>query len=110
MLDKGKETKLNFQKIYSFVAKWIIREKPFYLEIKSDELVRKNKKAYTEILYIANVINEKLIIDWIVVSYKSHFNKDLKFSAKERKDLYYSMKYRDFSTGIFELLLNEKIK
>jgi hypothetical protein len=51
MLDAEKESRINLQKIYSFTTKWIIREKPLYMQC--DDLESLDEKSAQNIFIYA---------------------------------------------------------
>jgi len=110
MLDEEKESRINLQKIYSFTTKWIIREKPLYMQCGDiDVFTEEEKNKY---IYICNIINELWAVQWIESSYQMHTDTKLGLTVKESKnnyDFFYLMKYRDFSSAMFEELLDTKV-
>ena len=103
MLDIGKESKINFAKIYAFTAKWLLKERPFYLRL--DKSCKELPAPY---LKYANYINELIFLYWLKASFKKLFNKDIVLSKKEEQKMRYSLKYREVSTSFLELFLLTK--
>lgn len=107
--------KINFPKVFSFSAKWLLKEKPFYIQY-SDEVNTGNYgiNKISLLLKLANEINEIILIQWMLESHNYHSNKankrkdDLVFSESEMNGLIYNFKFRDFDTGLFELFLEGK--
>lgn len=104
MLDNNKNGKVNYHKVFSFTAKWILRERPFTLRMKENPSV-----TSTELLKDAALINEHILINWMRFVSSFSLKADLSISTEETEKILYSMKYRDFSTGFFELFLMSKI-
>ena len=106
MLDPNKESRLNFQKVYSFTIKWILKEKPLYLTIGNDSSENNQRK---KIISVAEQINEYWMLSWMMQSYQAHTGKKLDISPSEAESLRYNFKYRDFSPSMLELFLDQKI-
>lgn len=108
MLDDKKLARINFQKIYSFTIKWLIKEKPFYIEISGNITESKNKQMLAKVIELSNNINEIIVLNWIKLSLSSTGRK-VDFDRNEVDSIVYNLKYRDFSTGMFELFLDKKL-
>ena len=111
MLDKDKVSLVNFPKVYSYLSKWIIKEKPFYLDtsgfdFKSNELTDSEKKRLNR---MSNYINELILVSWYQESYEAHFKEPLIISSEEGKSFLYNFKYRPFSENILEMFFKQKI-
>ncbi len=112
MLDDGSEANVNFQKVYSYTAKWIIREKPIYVLIDDLRALQEHSpEKAQQYIEFATTVNEAWLIAWIESSYFCQSGKDLCLAENnnDRDGLLYSLKYRDFSVAWFEEWLNEKI-
>lgn len=104
MLDKPEEkSRINFQKIYSFTAKWVIKEKPFYTSLSEDKEC--SEQSYLE---YASTVNECIVLTWIKMSYFAHFQTEVKFTDTEWHKLVYTMKFRDIQTSNLELFFQQK--
>lgn len=102
MLDDEKNARINFPKIYAFTAKWLMKERPFYLRNESGAMPTEDFMTF------ANYINEYIFIAWMKASFKSQIGVDINIPAKEAIKICYSLKFRDVSTTFFELYLSTK--
>ncbi len=112
MLDKDKEAKINFPKVYAYTLKWIIKEKPFSLIINDailEAFKENDPEKFKKLLETSNRINEILAFFWMDISHKSQTGALLDFNAKEKKSLIYNLKFRDIHVGMLESLLHNKI-
>lgn len=98
--------KINFPKIYAFTSKWIVKEKPFYIEYH--DLNNCNEKYKSVFLDISNKVNEIILLEWIVKNHKYHSGSDMILSYEESKSLIYNFKFRDIDTGILELFFESR--
>lgn len=110
MLDEGRKSRVNFQKIYAYTTKWILKEKPLYASIEDlGSLLKASPTAAEEYIYFANVVNELWAIYWIESSYQVHTKERLGLYSDDMPDGFlYVLKHRDFSVDWFEELLNSK--
>lgn len=118
MLDEGKEANVNFQKIYAYTAKWILREKPLYATIGDlQELKKESSQKVRDFIDFSNIVNELWLVQWIEVSYFSqrrvelNLTRQLDMSLTEKSSsssLIYLLTFREFSVDWFEEWLNAK--
>ncbi len=103
MLKEGKQSYINFQKIYSFTAKWLIKEKPFYLNLPDD-----TKSSDAEYLLYASMINEYVVLSWVKISYFAQKNMLIEIKDDEWRKLAYTFKFRGIQTSLLELFFSAK--
>lgn len=113
MLDENKNSLVNFPKIYAFMTKWIIREKPFTLGINNIDSIENNTDLIEIYTKNSNIINELISLTWIEYSFRANYKgKKLQVISQKNNNSYiddsliYILKYRDFSTGLFEYILD----
>jgi hypothetical protein len=99
MLDATLESRINFQKIYAFTIKWLLKEKPFYLVLPD------NSEGVTDELYLefASTINENIALTWVKLSYHFQTGESIEFSDEEWDKIIYTLKFRDMQTSLLEL-------
>ncbi|MCK5131054.1 MAG: hypothetical protein KAR40_02755 [Candidatus Sabulitectum sp.] len=114
MLDTGKESPANLQKIFSYTTKWILREMPLYAVISEkyrSDVASRDEKEYTSFNGFANHVNQLWALTWMESSYYQHTKQSAKLNLAEYNgtkngDFLYLLKYRDFSVGGFEQILD----
>lgn len=108
MLDTGKESRINYPKIFAFTSKWILKDKPFFIDLKSKNIEEiyndSQQKRYFE---LCNSINEFILLVWMNDVHKGQTEK-LFLDYKDFRSLIYNFRFRDFDTGILELLFEQK--
>jgi hypothetical protein len=109
MLDPGKESKLNFPKIYAFMFKWLLKEKPFYAQINDQEVAKLDATQRRNFSIFVDRINEYICISWMQMSHKAHTGSLVCFEAGEVRRLTYSLKFRDVCPGYLELYLSTRV-
>lgn len=105
----GEASRVNFAKIYAFTAKWLMKERPFYLKTPQEVAVSEGRPSLSK-SYItdANLINEIVFMTWMCTNFESQRKEKLKIEPLETKKILYSLKYREISTAFFELFLMGK--
>lgn len=114
MLDSGKESPANLQKIFSYTTKWILREMPLYAVISEkyrSDVASRDEKEYASFIGFANHVNQLWALTWMESSYYQHTKQKAKLNLAEYNgtkngDFLYLLKYRDFSVGGFEQILD----
>jgi hypothetical protein len=103
MLDDDSQSLINFQKVYAFGIKWLLKEKPFYLELLDDS--NTDDELYLE---YASTINEDFALNWVVLSYQAQTKVKIEFPEDEWNKLIYTFKFRDTQTSLLELIFQSK--
>jgi len=108
MLDEGNISKINYPKIFSFTIKWIVRDKPFYIDTDGTNIenIYSSEQA-KKFFKISNSINELILLFWINDTHKHHSGSTL-LDSNDFTSLIYNFRYREINTGILELFF-EKI-
>jgi len=104
MLSQSPPGLVNYAKVYAFTVKWLNREKPFALK----KTVAGND-VEPEFLWYSGFINEIIALSWVHLSYKANFGVKLNTSQAEDIKIFYTLRFRDFSTSLFELFLMTKL-
>lgn len=103
MLSQDPPGLVNYAKVYAFTVKWLNREKPFSLKRTGA-----SDAVEPEFLWYSGFINELIALSWVHLSYKAIVGEKLITSKVEDKKIFYTLRFRDFSTSLFELFLLTK--
>lgn len=100
--------KVNFPKVYAFTTKWILKEKPFYIEYADDLYPRVDEHTLEGLMKLGNEVNEHILISWIMNSHFRQSGEEIEFGEAETEGLIYNLKFRNVDTGLLELLFDGK--